>query len=272
MIGRLVVAVLFIPMFAWFITLDNSVYYNIVIAFGLFMGLLEYSLMMKKVNVKIYTLLNMLFLVAAMLGMAQFRVPVFSAEILYRAFTLIIVYAVLVTGYSLFAKDIKESVDRVVFSFFGVFYIVMLGSSLFLVRNIGAYHTLFLFAVVWFYDSGAYFIGSRFGKTKLSPLISPKKSLEGMAGGIVVSLLMITIFKSIKFTSVLVPYNNMGYAYLIVIILCFAAQAGDLLESMLKRYCGVKDSSNLLLGHGGVLDKLDSFLIATPIYLLLAVM
>jgi len=147
---------------------------------------------------------------------------------------------------------------------------VFLGSSLFFVRSIGPYNTLFLFAVVWFYDSGAYFIGSKFGKRKLSPYISPKKTIEGLVGGIIVTLLIITALKYIKITSVLVPYDNIGYVYVLVIVLCLAAQAGDLLESMLKRYCGVKDSSNLLMGHGGVLDKLDSFLIAAPVYLLLA--
>ena len=111
MIGRLLVAVLFIPMFAWFVTLDNTIYYNIVIAFGLFMGLLEYSNMFKKAKVKIFTVLNMLFLVAALLGMSQFRVPVFKAEILYRAFTLIILYAVSITVFSLFAKNIKENIS-----------------------------------------------------------------------------------------------------------------------------------------------------------------
>ncbi|MFH1074584.1 MAG: phosphatidate cytidylyltransferase [Candidatus Firestonebacteria bacterium] len=272
MIGRLIVAVLFIPLFAWFITLDNPVYYNIVIAFGLFMGLFEYSGMFKKANIKIFTFLNMFFLIAAFFGMAQFRISAFNAEILYRALTLIIIYAVLITVCSIFTKDIRDSVHSVVFSFFGVFYIVMLGSSLFLLKNIGPYPTLFLFAVVWFYDSGAYFIGSRYGKNKLLPLLSPKKTLEGMIGGIIITLAMITILRYVPFTSALVPYNNLFYTYAVVVILCLAAQVGDFLESMLKRYCGVKDSSNLLLGHGGVLDKLDSFLIAAPIYLLLAVM
>jgi len=272
MLGRLLVALIFIPLFALSITWQNTLYYNFVISFGLVMGMVEYSGMLKKVNIKIFMALNMLFLGAILLGLAQFRVPVFNAEILYRAFTLIIVYAVLLTVGSLFAGDIKDSVQKIVFSFFGVFYIVILGSSLFFVRNLGSSHTLFLFAVVWLYDGGAYFIGSRYGKTKISPNISPKKSLEGMIGGIAVTLLLVTAFKYIKITSGLVPFGNVGYVYFIVIILCLAAQAGDLLESMFKRYCGVKDSSNLLLGHGGVLDKLDSFLIAAPVYLLLAVL
>ena len=96
--------------------------------------------------------------------------------------------------------------------------------------------------------------------------------MEGLFGGIGIALLAVTLLKYIPFTSALVPYDNIGYVYFMVILLSLAAQSGDLLESLLKRYCGVKDSSNLVLAHGGVLDKMDSFLIAAPIYLLLAVL
>ncbi|MCX5776671.1 MAG: phosphatidate cytidylyltransferase [Candidatus Firestonebacteria bacterium] len=272
MIGRIIIAFLFIPLLVLLVLLDNPMLYNILITLGLFIGLLEYSSMMKKGGVKIFTVINALFFAAVLVGLAKFRVSAVNVEFLYRTFTLIIVYAVAVTIFSLVNKDIKESVLRIVFSIFGVFYIVILGSSLFFVRSIGPYQTLFLFAVVWIYDSGAYFVGSKFGRNKITPIISPKKSLEGLIGGIIIALLVITLFKYFKYTEAFVPYNNLSHIYTIVIILCLAAQAGDLLESLLKRYCGVKDSSNLLLEHGGILDKLDSFLVATPVYLLLAVM
>lgn len=272
MIMRFIIALLFIPLFVVLVLLDNTIFYNILIALSLFAALFEYSGMFKKAGIKVFTVINMLFLAAVLFGFGQFRVHELNVMMIYRGFTLAIVYAACITVFSLFAKDIKESVLRIVFSFFGVFYIVLLGSSLILVRNIGPYHTLFLFAVVWLYDSGAYFIGSKYGKTKMTPLISPNKSVEGLVGGVFFTLIAITLLKYIPFTSALVPYDKLGYIYFMVILLCLAAQSGDLLESLLKRYCGVKDSSNLVPAHGGVLDKMDSFLIATPVYLLMAVL
>ncbi len=272
MILRILIAFIFIPLFVGLVLLERTIFYNVLITLALLTALLEYSGMFKKAGIKIFTFINILFLAAVLFGLARFRVYELNILVLYRGFTLIIVYAVFLTVFSLFSSDIKEGVLRLVFSFFGGFYVVLLGSSLILLRNLGPFHTLFLFAVVWLYDGGAYFIGSKYGKTKITPLISPNKSLEGLIGGVITALAAITALKYISFTSALVPYNDLGHIYIIVIFLCLAAQSGDLLESLLKRFCGVKDSSNLVLAHGGVLDKMDSFLLAVPIYLLLAVL
>lgn len=108
---------------------------------------------------------------------------------------------------------------------------------------------MWVFIVTWATDTGAYFAGRKFGRRKLAPLISPKKTVEGLSGGIAAAALLgggwVLAIGLAKPLLAAAP------------IFAVAAQAGDLFESGLKRRAGVKDSSNLLPGHGGVLDRLD---------------
>lgn len=117
-----------------------------------------------------------------------------------------------------------------------------------------------LCSVVAMGDSAAYFIGVRLGKRKLAPHISPKKSLEGSVGGLVFSVLGAIIVNA---------WLNMELSLLFTIsfglVVGLAGQAGDLLESALKRASGFKDSGCLLPGHGGMLDRFDSFLLGAPV-------
>ncbi|MBK6639733.1 MAG: phosphatidate cytidylyltransferase [Bacteroidetes bacterium] len=113
--------------------------------------------------------------------------------------------------------------------------------------------------LVWSSDTGAYFIGSKFGKNRLFERISPKKSWEGFFGGLALALLVARIL-SIYFTE-LDFYQWMIVAAITVV----AGTLGDLVESMLKRIIGVKDSGTLLPGHGGILDRFDAFFIAVPL-------
>ena len=131
---------------------------------------------------------------------------------------------------------------------------------------LGARHIFFLYGSVWIADSAAYYIGTFLGKNKLYPAISPNKTVEGafgsMLGGTVGAVIMKIIFNVNDIT--------MMKAIVTGAVLGIAALIGDLIESMFKRDAGVKDSSNLIPGHGGLLDKIDSVLIAGPIlYLLL---
>lgn len=117
---------------------------------------------------------------------------------------------------------------------------------------------LFAFLLVWAADTGAYFAGRRFGRHKLAPSISPGKTWEGVAGG-----LLLTIAAGAL--AVVVLPAEMTPAWFLLIALVFAVSVvGDLFESLLKRQAGVKDSGTLLPGHGGVLDRLDSLLAAAP--------
>ena len=122
----------------------------------------------------------------------------------------------------------------------------------------GVAWTLMLVLVVWGYDTGAYLTGRLVGRTKLVDHISPSKTIEGMAGGLVVATLGAGIGAALIGLDAWHPL-------LIGPIVGIAAQAGDLAESMLKRAAGRKESGFLVPGHGGILDRVDSFLFAAPV-------
>lgn len=125
----------------------------------------------------------------------------------------------------------------------------------------GPYWILCFMVSVWAADIGAYFVGKRFGKTKLAPTISPGKTIEGLAGGIALVLLVfipviIVLFDSME--ALLVTLTVLATSIISV--------AGDLFESKLKRFADLKDSSQILPGHGGVLDRIDSLLAGAPVF------
>lgn len=117
---------------------------------------------------------------------------------------------------------------------------------------------LALFILVWVNDIFAYLVGTTFGKHKLSQKLSPKKTWEGTIGGIIFTLVAAWIFSMIVPELALVQWLGLG------LIISVTANFGDLAESMLKRSAGVKDSGKILPGHGGVLDRFDAVIFATP--------
>lgn len=144
----------------------------------------------------------------------------------------------------------------------GFFYALLPALALLWVRERGGLDLLvWVFIVTWSTDIGAYFAGRKFGKRKLAPSISPKKTVEGLYGGIAATAVL---------GGAWVLAAGLGKPLLAAApLFAIAAQAGDLFESGLKRRAGVKDSSNLLPGHGGVLDRLDGLV---PVAALTALM
>jgi len=123
---------------------------------------------------------------------------------------------------------------------------------------------LFALGVVWAADSGAYFVGVRFGRRKLAPRISPGKSWEGFWGGMGSCL----VLAAVAWPALGIAPHDWPLLALVTLLAALASVLGDLFESLLKRHAGIKDSSDLIPGHGGVLDRLDSVLAALPVFVI----
>lgn len=129
----------------------------------------------------------------------------------------------------------------------------------------GAKLVLYVCFLVWAADSGAYFAGKSMGKRKMAPHVSPNKTIEGLIGGIIAALIVGWLFAGwfdIQFTSPI-------HMVIITLITVVISVLGDLVESMFKRVSGIKDSSNIIPGHGGILDRIDSLTAAFPVFALL---
>ena len=130
---------------------------------------------------------------------------------------------------------------------------------------LGNWLIMAVMVLVWGADIGAYFSGRKFGKRKLAPKVSPGKSWEGVFGGLVLSLLITLVVGIVRDWSV----GEMVAALVGAAVVVLISVVGDLTESMFKRQAGIKDSSNLLPGHGGVLDRIDSLTAAIPVFAVL---
>ena len=144
---------------------------------------------------------------------------------------------------------------------FHYFYVWALMLALFLEVEI----LLFIYLLTWTFDTFAYLFGVKFGKHKIMPSISPKKSWEGFIGGLLATLIASYIIYNLNFLEGI----DLVSLIIIAFILPFTATLGDFIESHLKRQAGVKDSGNFIPGHGGMLDRMDAFMITIPIIYIL---
>lgn len=156
---------------------------------------------------------------------------------------------------------------------FGLFSLVPFFWGLIVLRSVNIHHDfyfgaellMFVFLIVWAADTGAYFSGKKFGKHKLAPKVSPGKTWEGFFGGMLSSML-IAFLGSLFFA---IPTEKMFIFLAAALITNIVSALGDLNESILKREAGLKDSGNLLPGHGGILDRIDSLTAAVPVFALI---
>lgn len=159
------------------------------------------------------------------------------------------------------SKNLPSTNSSMGILLFGILYIGFLLSHVALIRNMteGRVWVLFLIVTVWAGDIFAFLIGSLFGKHKLYPKISPNKTYEGLGGGMGGSILVALLYRFF-----FIPGMATGLCILLAVALSVLGQLGDFTESMLKRSAQVKDSGSLIPGHGGMLDRMDSFLFSAP--------
>lgn len=160
------------------------------------------------------------------------------------------------------AKDLRKHFEELVYTTFVLLYVVIFIAFLPLIRQSpnGLKWTLVFFLIVWAGDIGAYFVGRKYGKIKLYPIISPGKTLQGAAGGLGASVVICFLFKLLFFRAL--PWSGV---FIIPIVVGVFSQIGDLCESLLKRAYDLKDSGKILPGHGGMLDRFDGVLFSLPL-------
>jgi len=163
----------------------------------------------------------------------------------------------------------RTSIDKIALLFIGVVYIGVGFHYMIYTRWMedGFFWTLLLFGCIWLTDVGAYFFGRAIGKHLLWPSISPKKTIEGAVGGVAISVVTAIVFSAIR-----PELLTMKEAVAIGLIVSVLGQLGDLIQSAYKRVRNIKDSGTILPGHGGILDRTDSWIIVFPFVHLLGLL
>ena len=178
--------------------------------------------------------------------------------------TLAIPTILLVLFAHIIATNMKITFKDVAYTFLGIFYVVFFMMFVALIDGMENGKILIWYAIfaAWGTDIFAYFIGKKFGKHKFSK-VSPKKSIEGCIAGTIGAILIILIY-----TYFINTYFSLDYSYIYIgimaIILSLIGQIGDFVASSIKRYVDIKDYSNLIPGHGGMLDRIDSLIFLAP--------
>ena len=157
-------------------------------------------------------------------------------------------------------SEVRDGMAAMGFMAFAVPYFAIPPVSLYWLQSTDPWLLLALLAIIWMGDTGAFVVGGLMGRHKLAPAISPGKTWEGAIGGLAGSMLAIVLWSLLHLGDLRPGLLAVGALTAVV------AQLGDLVESVIKRGAGVKDSSNLLPGHGGFFDRMDSTLLATPVF------
>lgn len=268
---RLITAVILIPLFYLYVTKLPEGYFFGLISIITLIGLYEFYRMFRlKKEITILSVFAGL-LVLYILYKDIPQASNLSVEAIAFSF-------IIIASYRMLLKDPSNSLRDTGLAIAGIVYVIVLMSFQLRLRHIGPEWIIFLYGTIWLSDSSAYYIGTYLGRRKLYPQLSPNKTVEGamasVAGGIAGSYILGMIFLKPSHIQTqlllsapisLKPIISGKDLFILGIIIGIGCVIGDLIESMYKRDAGVKDSSSLIPGHGGILDKIDSSLVVAPI-------
>ncbi len=257
---RVAVIVLGIPCL-YFITLRGGLFFLILVDLIILLGLREFYVLMRAKGYQPCEALG--YFCALAISWYAWREGVGVPLLVTGSLLVIMVREV-------FRRDMTNSLAHIAVTIFGIMYIGWMGSHLVMLRELpaalglddhmGAQLVFFAALLTWATDTGAYLFGVAFGRHKLIPRISPKKTVEGAIGGLLAAGLCGWLC-----AKGLTPFLTPLAATVVGLIVGVMAQLGDLVESMIKRDAGIKDSAELIPGHGGVLDRFDSMLFTVPV-------
>ncbi|HSI87975.1 MAG TPA: phosphatidate cytidylyltransferase [Pyrinomonadaceae bacterium] len=246
--------------------IPETVWIFVVIAvLALAAGLFEFYSLSKTLELKADASIG--YLGAAALTVAFiFNAPAAAPDLLLITLAGFVVL-LLATQAFRFQKDFSKMLTGTGVTLLGVMYVAFLGGFLIATRvgfesipGLSSKLLFFFFAVIFASDSGAYFAGRAFGKHKLAPAISPGKTVEGLIGGLITAAAFAALCTWLFFPEL--PYH---YSIPLAVVMAAVGVVGDLAESALKRGSRAKDAANILPGHGGLLDRMDSLLFNAPI-------
>lgn len=260
---RIISAIVGLAIFVAVMALSSILPILLVIVFGLISALAIYEILNNTglVKIKAFLITSMIYgLLTPFFFSSYFYYLVLSALFVLSNIVLSLIYYGKAE-----IKSIAANIALPIILSFAFSSVYMLASA----KETKLLYFVLIFVFAWGADTGAYFAGTFFGKHKLCPEISPKKTIEGAVGGIVSSV-VITIIVCLIYTSVL--HIEVKWIGMIIASVIFAVvgMMGDLFASIIKRYCGIKDYGNIMPGHGGVLDRFDSVLMIAPYFLIFA--
>jgi phosphatidate cytidylyltransferase len=250
---RLLSTLILLPLFVWMVV-DGPVWlFGAVMVLAGALGQWEFTGMFERAGVGSFRVLG---LVGGSLVTASFALPV-SERVAFTGVLLVILAVGLLRG-----PGGRPAWEPVAVTLLGVCYVNWLLGYTFWLRDLeaGREWILLLVSVTWLGETAAYLVGSTLGRRPLAPVISPRKTVEGALAQMVVSVLAALGARAVFFPA-LPPAN----AIVVGLLLGVVGQAGDLLESAIKRSVGTKDTGRLIPGHGGMLDRVDSLLVNTPV-------
>lgn len=212
----------------------------------------------KRLNLTIYHfIIPFIFLIVVLLS--NFLIPA----------SFILLFSLALIGlFIFFVLDHKMDFISLIYLIFSMIYAGLTFEILIRIRFYSAYHIFFLFMIVILTDTGAYFIGKNFGKHKLMPELSPKKTIEGAIGGIATATVGALIFSTIL--ALLRVEASITFLFVLFsIVMSVVAEFGDLFASKIKRFFDTKDFGSIFPGHGGVVDRVDGLVFATMTFYLI---